>query len=362
MIIFLVILSLIVLGVVVFIKTSPEFGSPKTLMNQEKVTSAENFKDGKFTNQEDMTMNIDFWTFIKFFLPKDTKPHNTLPIVKLDKNHFSEKVEGTRVTWFGHSAIMLEIDGKKVMLDPMLTDYPSPIKGFFVEKRYQPGLPLDPKYFPKMDAVLISHDHYDHLDYKSIKMLDDKVGHYYVPLGLGSHLISWGVDHAKITELAWWESAELDALKFSLTPTRHFSGRGLTDKNAKLWGAWVIEGSKDKIFFSGDSGYSKYFKEVGEKFGPFDLAFMECGQYNPAWEPVHMLPEQTVQASLDLRAKLMMPIHWGAFTLSMHTYNEPIIRAKEEADKKALPIVIPKMGESFTLGTELPEDEWWLAK
>ena len=356
---FLLVIATIIISIAVFINTSPEFGASGLLMNQERIEILDNYQKGKFTTDESTSGDIKVSTILKFFFPKNTEPKDELPIVKLSKDYFDKTIKETRLTWFGHSSVMLEIDEKKVLIDPMFTDYASPIKGYVVKKRYQPGTPMDLEDLPNVDLVLISHDHYDHLDYETITKLNEKVEKFFVPLGVGSHLLEWGINKDKITEFAWWDELEFKDLKLAFTPTRHFSGRGLTNRDSTLWGSWVIKGEKGSIFFSGDSGYSKYFKQIGDKYGPFDFTMIECGQYHEDWASIHMLPEQSVQAHVDLKGKVMMPIHWSSFTLSLHEWNEPVIRASVEAEKLGVKLITPKMGESVVLKDEYEISNWW---
>ncbi len=252
----------------------------------------------------------------------------------------------------------MELDGKKIFLDPILGDVlgPHPLIG---SKRFNDTLPLAIENIPNLDAVIISHDHYDHLDYGSIKKLKDRVAHFYVPLGVGAHLISWGVREDKITEMDWWESISFSGIKLTATPSRHFSGRGITDRFSTQWSSWVIKGENANIYFSGDSGYDSHFKEIGDKFGPFDLAIMECGQYDAQWPLIHMMPEETVQASIDVKGELLLPIHWGAFKLGLHSWTDPIERVTTEASLKNVTITTPIIGETVIVGEPIPTSEWW---
>jgi L-ascorbate metabolism protein UlaG (beta-lactamase superfamily) len=241
----------------------------------------------------------------------------------------------------------------------MLGDTPAP-HPWLGSKRYNPTLPLAIEKLPHLDAVVISHDHYDHLDYGSIVKLKDKVDRFYVPLGVAAHLVRWGVPSDSITELNWWEEQNVDGFTFICTPARHFSGRGLFDGFQTLWASWVIKTTNTSIYFSGDSGYGPHFKEIGEKYGPFDLTMLECGQYNERWTDIHMMPEETVQASVDLKSKLLMPIHWGAFTLALHSWADPVDRVTFTAHKLNIPITTPRLGEPVLLHqAEFPDDEWW---
>jgi L-ascorbate metabolism protein UlaG (beta-lactamase superfamily) len=270
-----------------------------------------------------------------------------------------QKAKRPAITWLGHSALLLEMDGKTVLIDPMLGNAPSPFP-IIGGKRFSKQLPIDIEQLPTIDAVLISHDHYDHLDYGSIMKLKDKVKKFFVPLGVGPHLLRWGVDSQKIAEGDWWDEFDYEGMTLACTPARHFSGRSLTDRNATLWCSWVIQGHDTNVFFSGDSGYGPHFSEIGGKYGPFDLTLMECGQYDDRWEAIHMMPEQTVQAHLDVRGKTMIPIHWGAFTLALHSWTDPVERAVKEAARLGASIATPRIGETVYLDAEdYPVSAWW---
>jgi L-ascorbate metabolism protein UlaG (beta-lactamase superfamily) len=197
---------------------------------------------------------------------------------------------------------------------------------------------------PQIDAILISHDHYDHLDLGSMKALAEKTTHLYVPLDVGAHLERWGVPAEKITKMDWWQETTLQGLTFAATPARHFSGPGFTDKMKALWTSWVIQGKTDKIFFSGDSGYFEGFKEIGAKYGPFDITLKEDGQYNELWSSIHMMPEQSVQAHIDLKGKLLLPINWVTFALAMHSWTDLIEHITAEAAKRDVNITTPHIG------------------
>ena len=264
------------------------------------------------------------------------------------------------VTWYGHSAILLEIEGKRILIDPMLGPAASPVP--FLTKRFEYEDPIDLDDIVDIDAVLISHDHYDHLDYPTISKIKDKVGHFYTALAVGEHLKHWGISSDKITELDWWQTSKIGHIELVATPARHFSGRGVTDRNKTQWASWVILGRHNRVYFSGDSGYAPHFSEIGDKYGPFDFTMMECGQYNEMWEAIHMMPEQTIQAHIDLKGKIMMPIHWGAFNLSLHDWTDPIERAKAEADRLGVTLLSPYIGDRFVIEKEGPEEpnaNWW---
>ncbi|ALL24169.1 MBL fold metallo-hydrolase [Bacillus tropicus] len=283
------------------------------------------------------------------------RPIKNLPIVLSNKDN--ESLES--LTWFGHSASLLKIEGKKLLLDPMFGDTSSPFP-LFNSKRYSGTFSLEREDLQEIDAIIISHNHYDHLNYKSIMQLKDRAKHFYVPTGVAQYLIKWGVSLSKISEHNWWDEITFDNIKLVCAPARHFSGRSMTDRDCSLWCSWLILGQETKIFFSGDSGYAPHFKEIGDKYGPFDLTLMECGQYDPRWSAIHMLPEETVQAHIDVQGELLLPIHWGAFTLALHEWSDPIERVTKEANRLGVKITTPQIGESITLkSTNYPSTAWW---
>lgn len=349
------------LGIMTFIKISPQFGSTPTGDHLDRISKSKNYSNSKFTNLIPTSMDLGFKSgattmYDWFFKGKNRQPSEPLP-TQFDGVNFHENDSISEIVWYGHSAISLKIDGKLILIDPMFGGAASPVP--FMTRRFEYSSPIDFESIQKVDAIILSHDHYDHLDYPSIMKLKDKVGHFYAPLGVGSHLIGWGVEESKITELDWWESVQLDHINLIAAPARHFSGRGLSDRNKTQWASWIIQGKYEQIYFSGDSGYGPHFKEIGEKYGPFDFAMMECGQYNKNWEAIHMMPEQTIQASLDLRASLMMPIHWSAFNLSLHTWTDPVERAVKAANLHDVNILTPQIGQRFSPGNIKESERWW---
>jgi len=348
------IILLAIIGIALFINISPQFGKGATKEQQKEYSKSGHYKDGKFVNDHVSEMGVNMLKMIKEIIKKD-------PTRKPAKNVVVEKIDSltTQLTWFGHSTFLLEIEGKKILIDPMFGDTPAP-HPWVGPKRYSKELPIEVERLPFIDAVIFSHDHYDHLDYESIQRLKGKVDQYYTPLGVGNHLIEWGVDASKVHELNWWDSIDLDQLEFVCTPARHFSGRGLFDRGSTLWSSWIIKGSESNIFFSGDSGYDEHFKEIGDKYGPFDITLMECGQYNDDWKFIHMAPEETAQAAVDLNSKIFLPIHWGAFTLAFHSWTDPIERVAKKAKELGIPVTTPKIGEPIIIGNEqYPNQPWW---
>ena len=356
-----VITGLLILSVMLFVNYAPQFGAASTGQALDRIQASPHYQEGKFVNGIETSMDMGVKAMAKtlqeFVTAKNVRPNRPLP-TRFDQAAFLSSVEKdqVRVTWFGHSAILLEIEGQRLLLDPMLGPAASPVPFFAKRFPYQTPINLDP--FTDIDAILISHDHYDHLDYWSIQQLKYNTRHFFVPLGVGAHLQHWGVAATKITELDWWESASLDGLTLTATPARHFSGRGLTNRNKTLWASWALRGEHASVYFSGDSGYGPHFQEIGERYGPFDFTMIECGQYNEKWEAIHMLPEQSLQAHRDVQGKVMMPIHWGAFNLAVHPWKEPVERLLQGV-KRNIMVATPSIGKSFVLDQALPNARWW---
>lgn len=349
----------------VFVKTSPQFGGKHDASRIEIYQKSGHYESGAFVNEIPTSMDMGFYQFVKVFrkwivgVPNQA-PKNLIPVQKIDSLAIANRPDSiTQLTWFGHSAFLLEIEGKNILIDPMFGPTPSP-HPWLGRKRFTEGLPIEIENLPAIDAVIFSHDHYDHLDYGSIMKLKDKVKKFYTPLGVGAHLIEWGVKEENVIELNWWEETRYEDLVFRCTPARHFSGRGLGDRFSTLWSSWIIQSDSKNIYFSGDSGYGPHFKRIGEKYGPFDFAMMECGQYNENWAAIHMMPEETAQAAKDLNAKIMMPIHWASFVLSLHSWTDPVERVTAKAKELGVPVSTPKIGEPIILeSTEKPTSEWW---
>ncbi len=361
-----VLIVILSIGIALFFYLNPEFGATQSESKIHTFEQSGHYNEGTFVNQIPTSLDmgvVKFSSVLKDFIsgvPYD-KPEKPLPVLKVDSLTIASKHDSLiRITWFGHSAFLLEIAGKNILLDPMFGDVPAP-HPWLGPKRFTEGLPIEIEKLPFIDAVIFSHDHYDHLDYGSVLKLKEKTGHFFVPLGVGSHLLKWGVDSAKISENNWWDEITFENLNLVCTPARHFSGRALLDRNKTLWASWIIKSADHKIYFSGDSGYGPHFKEIGEKYGPFDFAMMECGQYDLRWEAVHLLPEQSAQAAIDLQAKLIMPIHWGAFVLALHPWKDPVERVSKKAEELNLPIIIPQIGQQVDIKkSEKVDNNWWV--
>lgn len=296
----------------------------------------------------------------KFFFERGEKyPEDELPKEKLNvRGLFGEEKnqEVLKAAWLGHSTLLINIDGFAVLTDPVFAHKISPVG----PSRFDSALPLNPDHIPAVDVVIISHNHYDHLNKYSIKKLADKAGMFVVPLRVGETLIKWGVPAEKVFELAWGQQLKtFEGLEITATPSQHFSGRGLFDGNRTLWASFVIKTEKHSVFFSGDSGYFPGFKEIGDQYGPFDITFLECGAYNERWRNVHMLPEETVQAFIDLKGKVLQPIHWATFNLSLHPWYEPIERVTSEAWNRSVHVSAPLMGAIVDYRRPIVTEFWW---
>lgn len=261
---------------------------------------------------------------------------------------------GLRATWLGHSTVLLELDGKRVLTDPVWSDRISPF-GVAAPRRFQP-VPIPVTALPPLDAIVISHDHFDHLDRGTIAALADRPTPFVVPLGLGMYLEAWGIPPARVIELDWWESTELAGLRLTATPSQHFSGR-VGNRNKTLWASFVIETERRRVFFSGDTALTPEFDEVRAKFAPFDLVMLEVGGFHPSWDHIHLGPDNALEALRMLGGGPFMPVHWGTFNLALHAWDYPI----ETLYAKSIELLMPQLGAPFEPAHGLPRTPWWRA-
>ncbi|WP_411736509.1 MULTISPECIES: MBL fold metallo-hydrolase [Pseudomonas] len=296
-----------------------------------------------------------FWKLL-FHKPANTRPAEPIPVRPLTRLEL-EAAADYSVYRLGHSAILLKLNGKFWLTDPVYAERASPFQWAGPKRFHAPPISLDE--LPPLHAVILSHNHYDHLDQKTVLQLAGKTRHFLAPLGVGDLLEKWGVASEKIQQLNWWQETQLDGIRFIATPSQHFSGRGLFDHNQTLWVSWVIVINDVRIFFSGDSGYFDGFKQIGERFGPFDLTLIETGAYNLDWPDVHMQPEQSLQAHIDLKGRWLLPIHNGTFDLAFHAWHEPFDRIVALAEQRNVLITTPPMGEAFNLLQPHKGRAWW---
>lgn len=286
------------------------------------------------------------------------RPAQRPPVLKRSAADFARPpASGLRITWLGHSTLLIELDGKRILTDPVWGEFAAPYAFLGVDRFYAPPLPFEE--LPKLDAIVISHDHYDHLDYPTVQRFAEQEVPFLVPLGIGAHLEHWGIEPHRITELDWWESHHIGDIELTCTPARHFSGRGFTDREMTLWASWSLVGPKHRVFFSGDSAMFPELADIGARLGPFDVTLIESGAYNALWADVHFGPEQAVEAHRMLRGKLMLPIHWGLFDLAMHSWTEPVERVLAAARTQGVRVATPRPGESIEPTGYTEREAWW---
>ena len=339
-----------------------QFGGKLTKDQLSSYEQSPNWRDGSFQNLVKTEMNFSIrdvpgMLHKQFIDRKGRVPKKPIPVATFDLSSFISG-DQTKIIWYGHSVILLRICNKTILIDPMMGPDASPIAPFKT-RRFSEGTLDILDQLPPIDLLLMTHDHYDHLDLASIRRLQGKVKQYIVGLGIKRHLTRWGVDASHVEELDWWQDKQIDNIQITYTPTRHFSGRGVSDRQKSLWGGWAITTPHEKIYFSGDGGYGEHFKEVGKRLGPFDFGIMECGQYNELWHQIHMYPEESIQAAKDAGVQTAMAVHWAGFPLAMHHWKDPIERFVAAAEKKSQKIVIPEIGQTFHYLDDLTTP-WWV--
>jgi len=331
-----------------------------------RIQTSPQFSEGKFRNKQ-QTQVFEWgktWAIMKdYFNNKSDKsvPKVAPPIQELTVDEFNLENNTTlNFARLGHSTLLIQMSGKYFLTDPVFSERVSPVQ-WLGPKRFHP-VPMDIDSIKEIEAVIISHNHYDHLDEGSIKQLKEKVNHFVVPLGIGDKLMAWGVDESKITQLDWWQNIKLNDVELISTPAQHFSGRGITDSDKTLWSSWVIRNQQHSLYFSGDTGYFPGFKDIGEKYGPFDYAFMECGAYNELWRDIHMMPEDSLQAFKDVRGKVMVPIHNGTFDLSTHAWFDPMEKITKLAQENNVTLLLPQIGQLINTTEAVATSSWWIPK
>lgn len=320
------------------------------------------FADGKFRNPQQRTMASTSTREMlrrQFFGREQRQPIGPVPVMmRTGRDYATPPASGLRATWIGWASVLVEIDGRVILTDPIWSERCSPSTLVGPKRFHAP--PISLRELPQVDAVVISHDHYDHLDMPTIRFLGSRGTQFFVPLGVGAHLERWGVASNQVHELDWKESVELEGLSITATPSRHYSGRNPRHSNETLWASWVVKGPRHRVFFSGDSGYTDQFRAIGAEHGPFDLTLIKIGASDPTWSEIHMTPEEAVQTHLDVRGRVMLPVHWATFNLAFHAWREPADRAVAAATKAGVTLVVPKPG-SFVEpeAAQPPQEVWW---
>lgn len=318
------------------------------------------YRNGVFHNELPTHLMTADSTMLKAFLkfmrkPRHTAPPAPLPAVR--RNLKAPPGPETTLTWFGHSSYLVQMNGLNILIDPVFSSHASPVPIF--AKAFAGANVYTADDMPDIDVLIVTHNHYDHLDGRTIGRLRHRIRSAYTGLGVKADLVRYGIHNNIITELDWWESADLPAgLRLTAAPARHFSGRGMK-RNQSLWSSYVLSSGTEQLYLGGDSGYGPHFKQIGERFGPFDLAVLETGQYNEDWASIHMMPEEAVQAAADLGARALLPVHWGKFSLAFHPWDEPVKRTLAEAGKTGMPVATPRIGEALVLHRPLPSAHWW---
>lgn len=294
----------------------------------------------------------------QFFGKEKREPEKPIPVVRRATDDYAKApASGLRATWIGWASVLVEIDGRRVLTDPVWSERCSPSTLVGPKRFHAPPIALAD--LPPIDLVVISHDHYDHLDTPTIRTLSARGSHFAVPLGIGAHLERWGVPAAQIHELDWNESMDAGGLSVTATPARHYSGRNPLRANETLWASWVLKGARHRVFFSGDTGYSEAFRRIGAEHGPFDLTLIKIGASDPTWSEIHMTPREAVATHRDVGGRVMLPVHWATFNLAFHGWSEPPDEAIAAAAKSGVTIVVPKPGEFVEPGVALPTERWW---
>lgn len=355
----LIFVAFIATGIYIFMQQKV-FGKDPSGDRLARIEKSPNYKAGSFQNlsvTEVMPKEASYWGMFKDFLnkPKTVEPEREIPSVKTDlKNLVADK---PTIVWFGHSSYLIKSKNTNILVDPVFSGSASPVS--FFGKAFKGADAYEVEDFPNIDMLVLSHDHYDHLDYVTISKLIPKVKKFYTALGVGAHLEHWGVKPENIVEFDWWESQKVaDNLTITSTPARHFSGRGFT-RGKTLWSSFVLNIDGYNIFIGGDSGYDYHFKTIGEKFGPFDIALLENGQYGKDWPLIHTSPEETAKVAEELKTKVLMPVHWAKFALGYHSWNEPINRLTKSLAHSDIKLTTPIIGEPVVLDSIYPQKVWW---
>ena len=349
-----ILIALVIVIGLLFLRFYPSVGDHPT-DEEKKVyeTKSALYSDGEFHNeQQSSLMSGESYPSDPRRVPEQ--------IIKAEEPDLLTDPEDDDLTftWLGHSSFLLQAGSRTILADPVLSERSSPV-GFAGPKRFS-EIPISTSDMPDIDIMLISHDHYDHLDYQTILELKSKVSHFVVPLGVDTILRGWGVEADKITALSWWEKTEIAGITVTMTPSQHFTGRDPLMRNSTLWGGYYVENAYHKVYYTGDGGYCDVFSQVREKLGAPDIMIAECGQYDPSWATVHMFPEETVQAYFDAGATYLIPVHWGTFCICNHAWDDSIIRAYTASREKGASLITPRIGQTVNAtDIESYTEKWW---
>jgi L-ascorbate metabolism protein UlaG (beta-lactamase superfamily) len=325
----------------------------------ERIRRSPNYRDGAFQNLSPTNTfagDASVWKTMKDFFnkPSTVIPPAKLPSLKTDLKTLQSNKPA--IVWFGHSSYLINTGTLNILVDPVFGGNAAPLK--FMIRAFDGSNVYTVDDLPPIDILILTHDHYDHLDHQTILELNGKVRMIVCALGVGSHLEYWGVPPGIISELDWCERFTYEDITLIAAPARHFSGRGLK-RGQSLWCSFILQAGETKIYLGGDSGYDTHFKKIGDEYGPFSIILLESGQYNPSWPNIHMMPEEAVQAAIDLNAEVLMPLHWGKFALSMHPWNEPVKRIVKKAAELNQKLTVPLIGQPVEVGGALQTEEWW---
>lgn len=336
------------------VEQSPQYdGEEEVFVNRrpeilETMTVWENFWADPFGREEPNFLFNSNQGEPKAPLPEDRNPNLAL---------FQQSDDTVKFIWLGHWTVLMSVDGKTILVDPVFSDHASPVP--IAAGRFQPAA-ISLEELPPIDHILLSHDHYDHLDMETIKFFVGKDVSFIAPLGVGAHLRHWGIEESRITELDWWDEIVMDELSYTAAPAQHFSGRGILTGNKTLWASWVLKSKTASVYFSGDSGYDTHYQTIGDRLGPFDLVFMDYGQYDEGWRAVHNLPEEGIKGFQELDGEYLVPVGWGMFNLAVHNWYDPPQQATRLARAEGVKLITPRLGQVISMDNPPLFDEWWL--